>query len=253
MNTASWVFGPGREEQAKEIFLTAIRLAAGDAESAKAEAREYKTLEHWRRQLRRRVGVAAGGTALIPGLHGGGIALEIPYLFRLMGRGAIGTGGLMGAEIEPEADLLAIFALWSGAINEAALLAAVGGVVVVDSVVYPAFGAKALAIGLKLTAGTVIAHAGIGGVGGMAIGKATGVVTQMLQPVFSHFLAAISATDLRQDRRQDRRRSRSPAGSRCRRRHQRVHPDRVPHCGQDLLRIQAQGLRRITGVDGLTV
>ena len=193
MNTASWVFGPGREEQAKEIFLTAIRLAAGDAESAKAEAREYKTLEQWRRQLRRRVGVAAGGTALIPGLHGGGIALEIPYLFRLMGRGAIGTGGLMGAEIEPEADLLAIFALWSGAINEAALLAAVGGVVVVDSVVYPAFGAKALAIGLKLTAGTVIAHAGIGGVGGMAMGKATGVVTHMLQPVFGHFLAAISA------------------------------------------------------------
>ena len=34
-----------------------------------------------------------------------------------MGRGAIGTGELIGAEIEPEADLLAIFALWSGAIN----------------------------------------------------------------------------------------------------------------------------------------
>jgi len=77
-------------------------------------------------------------------------ALELPYLVRLMGRGAIGIGELMGATIEPEADFPAILAHWSGAISRSALVAAAGGVVVVDGIPYPAFSAKVLALGFKL-------------------------------------------------------------------------------------------------------
>ena len=56
----------------------------------------------------------------------------------------VAASELMGAVIEPDTDLLAIFALWTGAISNAALTSAVGGVVVVDGIAYPAFGAKAL-------------------------------------------------------------------------------------------------------------
>ena len=119
--------------------------------------------------------------------------LELPYLLRLMGRGAIGTGELLGAGIDAEADLLAIFALWSGAINTGALAAAVGGVVVVEGVAYPAFGAKALAMGLKIGVKAAAGHAGVNAAAGAAIGHAAGAVSQMLQPIFGKVLAKISA------------------------------------------------------------
>ncbi len=115
----------------------------------------------------------------------------MPYLFRLMGRGAIGTGELVGAKIDAEADLTAIFALWSGAINKSVLAAAAGGVVIVDSIAYAAFGAKVLALGFKL--GVKAAAADIGGVAGAAISAGAGPVGSMLQPIFGHVLGKISA------------------------------------------------------------
>ena len=193
MNAASWAFGPGHEEQATGIFLAALKLMIGDAESAMAEARSYKTVQQWREQLQLRAGGTAFGTSLIPGLHGGGIVFELPYLFRLMGRGAIGTGELLHAEIEPEADLLAIFALWGGAINTTALAAAVGSVVIVDGIAYPAFGAKALALGFKIGVKAATAHAGVSAAAGAAIGHATGPVSNMLQPIFGKVFAKIGA------------------------------------------------------------
>jgi hypothetical protein len=193
VNAASWAFGPGYEDQATEIFLAALNLMIGDEESAKAEARSYRTVQRWHDQLRVRTGAAALGTSLIPGLHGGGIVLELPYLLRLMGRGAIGTGELMNAKIEAEADLLAIFALWSGAINKSALAAAAGGVVIVDSIAYPAFGAKVLAVGFKIGVKAATTHAGISVAAGAAIGHAAGKASSMLQPIFGKILAKISA------------------------------------------------------------
>jgi hypothetical protein len=189
----SWVFGPGQEDQATEIFLAALKLMIGDAESAKAEARGYKTVPDWREQLQLRTGGAAAVTSLIPGVHGAGIVFELPYLLRLMGRGAIGTGELLGAEIDAEADLLAIFALWSGAINTSAVAAAVGGVVIVEGIAYPAFGAKVLAMGFKIGVKAAASHAGISVAAGATIGHAAGAVSQMLQPVFGKVLAKISA------------------------------------------------------------
>jgi hypothetical protein len=165
----------------------------GDTESAKADARKYKTVQQWREQLQIRIGAAAVGTSLIPGLHGCGIVIELPYLFRLMGRGAIGTGELLAGEIEAEADLLAIFALWSGAISKSTLAAAVGGVVVVDGVVHPVFGAKVLALGFKLGVKAVAAHAGMSAAAAASIGHGAGAVGQMLQPIFGKVLTKISA------------------------------------------------------------
>ena len=97
----------------------------------------------------------------------------------------------MGAKIDAEADLLAIFALWSGAINKSALAAAEGGVVIVNSVAYPAFGTKVLALGFKI--GVKAAAANVGGVTGAAIGIGAGHVGIMLQPIFGKVLAKISA------------------------------------------------------------
>ncbi len=77
-------------------------------------------------------------------------ALELPCLFRLLGRGAIGTRELMGARVEAEADLVAIFALWSRAIDESALAAAEGGVVLVSSIAYPAFGSRSWLLASRL-------------------------------------------------------------------------------------------------------
>jgi hypothetical protein len=193
MNAASWAFGAGHEAQTTEVFRTAINLMIGDAESAAAEARKFETVPRWRGELQVRAGGAALGASIIPGLHGGGILIELPYLFRLMGRGAIGIGELMDAKIEAEADLLAIFALWSGAINTAALTAAVGGVVVVDGVAYPAFGAKALTLGFKIGVKVVASHAGLSAAATAALGPATGQVGNMLQPLFYKVLSKIGA------------------------------------------------------------
>jgi hypothetical protein len=193
VNSASWAVGPGYNDQATEIFLAALNLMIGDEKSAKAEARSCGTVQRWHEQLQVRTCTAAFGTSLIPGLHGGGIALELPYLLRLMGRGAIGTGELMNAKIEAEADLLAIFALWSGAINKSALAAAAGGVVIVDSIAYPAFGAKVLAVGFKIGVKAASNHAGTRVAAGAAIGHAAGKASNILQPIFGKILAKIAA------------------------------------------------------------
>lgn len=100
MNAASWAFGPGHDHEATEIFLAALNLMIGDEESAKAEAHGYRTVRRSHEQLQVCTCTAAFGTSLILGLHGGGIVFELPYLLRLMGRGAIGTGQLMNAEIK---------------------------------------------------------------------------------------------------------------------------------------------------------
>jgi hypothetical protein len=190
MSAASLALGPKKQDVATEIFHDALKWATSNAETAAAEARQYKTVQQWHGNLRARISVAAGGTSVIPGLHGGGIVLELPYLFHLMASGAIGTGELMGAKIEAEDDLLAIFALWSGAINKSALAAAPGGVVIVNSVAYPTFGAKVLALGFKI--GVKAAAANVGGVAGLALKTSAIPVGHMLQPVFVKILAKIS-------------------------------------------------------------
>jgi hypothetical protein len=191
MSTASLALGRGKEDRATEIFHDALKWAISNAETAAAEARQYKTIQQWHGSLLARVSVAAAGTSAIPGLHGGGIVLELPYLFRLMARGAIGTGELVGARIEAEDDLLAIFALWSGAISKSALAAAPGGVVIVDSIAYPAFGAKVLALGFKI--GVKAAAANVGGVAGLAIKTSAVPASHMLQPIIAKILAKVSA------------------------------------------------------------
>ena len=189
----SWAYGPGRADQITDIFLASLNRAIDDAKSAAAEARRYETVQQWRTQLQIRVSGVALGTSLIPGLHGGGIVIEFPYLLRLMGRGAIGAGELMGAKIEAEDDLLAIFALWSGAIDKSTLAAATGGVVIVDSVAYPVFGAKVLGLGFKIGVKAAATHAGTGSVPGAAIGHGTGAADNMLQQISAKTSAKISA------------------------------------------------------------
>jgi hypothetical protein len=191
MSAASLAFGLKKENLAAEIFHDALKWAISNAETAAAEARKYKTVQQWHGNLLARISVAAGGTSVIPGLHGGGIVFELPYLFHLMACGAIGTGELAGAKIEAEEDLLAIFALWSGAINKSALAAAPGGVVIVNSIAYPAFGSKVLALGFKI--GVKAAAANIGGVTGLAIKTSAIPASHMLQPVIAKILGKISA------------------------------------------------------------
>ncbi len=180
------------EQRAMEKFQASLNWATGNAESAAASARKYKTVKRWNRHLRRRIGEAAFSTSLIPGLHGAGIALEMPYLLRLMGRGAIGTGELMGAKVEAESDLPAIFAHWSGAINKNAFAAAAGGVVLVDSIPYPAFGTKVLALGFKL--GVKVAASEVGGpAAGTAAGAMAGPASHLLQPILRKIMVKVSA------------------------------------------------------------
>jgi hypothetical protein len=61
----------------------------------------------------------------------------------------------------------------------------------VNGISYPAFGAKALALGFKL--GVKVAAAEIGGVTGTAISASAGSASHMLQPVLGKLLAKVSA------------------------------------------------------------
>jgi hypothetical protein len=189
MSTMSVALRRPREDQIRGILHNSLNWVVSDAESAVSEAHKYQTVEQWRRSLQGRVSAVAFGAGVIPGLNVGGILLELPYLFHLMGRGAIGTGELAGAEIEAEADLAAIFGLWSGAINESALVAAQGSIVVVDSLAYPVFGAKVLAVGLNL--GAHVLGAGVGGVAGTAI--ANSLPAGIVEPALAKISVKVSA------------------------------------------------------------
>ena len=192
MTLATAAQGKHKNDRAAEIFRAAVHGTVRHADKAAADALKYRTVRRWRRHLQRRVSAAAVGTSLLPKLHGTGILIEMPYLFRLMGRGAIGTGALAGAKVDAETDLPAIFAVWSGAISTSALVAAEGGVVVVNSIAYPAFGAKVLALGFKLGVKAAAANV-VGGVAGQAIGAAAGPVGSLVQPLFGKIAAKISA------------------------------------------------------------
>jgi hypothetical protein len=191
MSAASLAQNHINEQLVMDAIQSSLTWATGNAATAKAEARRYKTAERWSGHLRNRISGAAFGAAIIPGLNGFGLALELPYLLRLMGRGAIGTGELIGATIDPEADFPAILAHWSGAIDQNVLAAAAGGVVIVDGIAYHAFGAKVLALGFKI--GVKAAAAEVGGVTGMAINASAGPVSHMLQPIFGKVLGTLSA------------------------------------------------------------
>jgi hypothetical protein len=201
MSTATLAVSHSTENRVTEAFHDAVSRVISETESAAVEAREYQTVERWRKQLQTRVSVAAVGAEFIPGVHGLGILAELPYLFYVMGRGAIGTGALMGAEIDAEPDLMAIFGLWSGAIPRRTLLTAQGGAVivpynggavVVNSLAHPAYGAKVLALAFKY--GTTAVATDAGGVAGQAVAHgAAGPASQMLKPIFAKVLAKVSA------------------------------------------------------------
>jgi hypothetical protein len=183
-----------------ESLHESISKVISETESAAAEARGYQTVERWRTQLLTRISLAAGGAEFIPGVHGLGIVAELPYLFYLMGRGAIGVGALLGADIDAENDLRAIFALWSGAIPKSTLAAAQGGAVavtynggavVLNSLAHPAYGAKVLALGFEI--GTKACAYDAGGAVGMIAGKSAAPVSHMLQPIFRKILVKMSA------------------------------------------------------------
>jgi len=177
-----------------------ISKVISETESASAEARGYQTPERWRKALLTRISWAAAGAEFIPGAHGLGILAELPYLFYLMGRGAIGVGALLDAGIDAEDDLRAIFALWSGAIPKSTLAAAQGGAVVVtydggavvlNSLAHPAYGAKVLALGFEI--GTKAAGLDAGGAVGTIADKGAGPASHLLQPLFHKILVKISA------------------------------------------------------------
>lgn len=191
MSTLSLALHRDREEQIREILHTSLDWVVSDAEAAASDVHKYRTVEQWRKNLETRVGAAAFAAAIIPGVHGLGMIAELPYLFHVMGYGAIGTGELAGATIEPEADLLAVFGLWSGAVNKEALAAAGGSVVAANTVVYPAFGAKVLTLGLEI--GVHAAAAEIGGVAGATMASAGGLAGDWIQPALTKISAKISA------------------------------------------------------------
>lgn len=191
MNVMSVALHRNREDQVRELLRTSLSWVVSDAESAVAEVRTFQTVRQWRRNLEARISAAAFAAGIIPGMNVGGILLELPYLFHLMGRGAIGTGKLAGSRIEAEADLVAIFGLWSGAINESALVAAEGTVVVVNSVAYPVFGAKVLALGLDFGAHAIAAS--VGGVAGATMANAAFPLGIMIEPALTKISAKISA------------------------------------------------------------
>jgi hypothetical protein len=207
MSTPSLALGHETDNRVTEILHDvignlhdSISQVISETESAAAEARDYQTVERWRNRLLTRISWTAAGAEFIPGVHGLGILAELPYLFYLMGRGAIGTGALLGAEIDAEDDLRAIFALWSGAIPKSTLTAAQGGAVIVNynggavivsSLAHPAYGAKVLALGFEI--GTKAAALDAGGAGGMIVGKGAGPLSHTLQPVFQKILVKISA------------------------------------------------------------
>jgi hypothetical protein len=207
MSTATLALGQKTDNRATEILRgvtenlhDSVSRVINETDSVAAEARGYQTVERWHQQLQTRISVMAASTEFIPGMHGLGILAELPYLFYLMGRGAIGTGVLMGAGIDAEDDLRAIFALWSGAIHKRTLTAAQGGAVVVNynggaviisSLAHPAYGAKVLALGFEI--GTKAAALDAGGAAGTIVGNGAGPVSHLLQPIFRKVLVKISA------------------------------------------------------------
>jgi hypothetical protein len=200
MSTATLALGHNTENRVAEIFHDSVSRVMSESESAAVEAGEYKTVERWRQQLQTRVSVAAVGAEFIPGVHGLGILAELPYLIYLMGRGAIGTGALMGAEIDAEDDLRAIFGLWSGAIPRRTLAAAQGGAVVVNynggaviisSLAHPAYGAKVMALAFGI--GVKAAALDAGGMAGTIAGSGAGLAGHVLRPIFQKVLVKISA------------------------------------------------------------
>jgi hypothetical protein len=181
----------GTEDRIGEILRSSVDWAVSDVESAAAEVHEYQTVEQWRRHLETRISVAALGTAAIPGMHGLGMLAELPYLFHLISYGAIGTGELAGAKTEAKADLLAIFALWSGAIDKGALATAAGAYVDVNIAAYSPFGAKVLALGLDM--GVHAVAASVGGPAAVAMVNGGGVAGDVLQPMLAKISAKVSA------------------------------------------------------------
>jgi hypothetical protein len=179
------------EDRIGEILRSSVDWMVSDVESAAAEVRQYQTVEQWRRHLETRISVAAFGTAAIPGIHGAGLLVELPYLFRLMGYGAIGIGELAGVKTEAEADLLAIFGLWSGAIDKRVLAAAAGAYVDLNIAAYSPFGAKVLALGLDM--GVHAVAASVGGPAGVAMANGGGLAVDLLHPLLAKISAKVSA------------------------------------------------------------
>lgn len=190
MSALSLVFRRDREDQIKQVLQTALSWVAKGAGGGAGEVHQYQTATQWRDYLETRLGLAAFGAAVIPGMTGG-ILIELLYLFHLMGQGAIGTGKLAGATTEAEADLLAIFGLWSGAVSTCALAAAEGSVVVVNSVAYPAFGARVLALGLSRGARAVAADTE--GVAGARMADAALPLGKLVEPALAKISAKTSA------------------------------------------------------------
>lgn len=191
MSTLSLALHRNTEDQIREILRTCLDWMASNAQGAASDVHKYQTVEQWRKNLETRVGAAAFGAAIIPGLHGFGMLAELPYLFHVMGYGAIGTGELAGATIEPEADLLAVLGLWSGAIDKEALVAAGSAVVAANTVAYPVFGAKVLILGLDI--GVHVAATGIGGVAGASMTSAAGLAAELFEPALTKISAKVTA------------------------------------------------------------
>jgi hypothetical protein len=190
MSTMSLALYRKKEDRVREILQNSLSWVVSDAETAVAEVHKYQTVGQWRTSLNTRISMVAFGAGVIPGLSAGGLILELPYLFHLMGTGAIGIGELAGAKIEAEPDLMAIFGLWSGAVNEGALAAAEGGVVVANTIAYPAFGAKVLALGLEL--GTKAVASSIGGMAGATVANASLPLGPMIEPTLAKVSAKVS-------------------------------------------------------------
>lgn len=179
------------EDRIGEMLRSSVDWMVSDVESAAADVHKFQTVEQWRKHLESRVSVAAFGAAVIPGIHGAGILAELPYLFRLMCYGAIGTGELAGVKTEPEADLLAIFGLWSGAIDKRVLATAAGAYIDVNIAAYSAFGAKVLALGLDV--GVHAVAASVGGPAGAVLVNGGGLAGGLLQPVLTKISAKVTA------------------------------------------------------------
>lgn len=135
--------------------------------------------------------MAAFGAAVIPGIHGAGILAELPYLFRLMCYGAIGTGELAGVKTETEADLLAIYGLWSGAIDKRVLATAAGAYLDVNIAAYSAFGAKVMMLGLDV--GVHAVAASVGGPAGVVMLNGGGLAADLLHPMLTKISAKVTA------------------------------------------------------------
>jgi hypothetical protein len=173
-----------------EMVVTAFEHLALSPTWVQKNARNYQTVDGWVSSQAWQTGVAGAAALAVPVAHVPLIAVDLIFLFHKMAYCCLGIGVLKGCEIEPNEDFAMILSLYTGALSEDALEAAVGtGLLVltggaVATVGLPKFISQATGMGVTQLAKKVGAKTLMLGGKKMSV-KAVGLALEASSPLIS--------------------------------------------------------------------